>query len=64
VLAVAAGALFGFGRGMMLVWSACVVGETLAFALGRHLFRAYIERVSAAWPTWVAMEAAVSLTAP
>lgn len=58
-LAVAAGALFGFTRGMVLIWAACVVGETMAFALGRHLFRAYIERVSAAWPTWVAMEAAL-----
>ncbi|KAI8469974.1 MAG: snare associated Golgi protein-domain-containing protein [Monoraphidium minutum] len=59
VLAVAAGALFGFTRGLLLIWAACIVGETLAFALGRYLFRAHIERVSAAWPTWVAMEAAL-----
>lgn len=56
---VVAGALFGLTNGMLLVWAAAVVGETLAFALGRHLFRAYIEHVSAAWSTWGALEAAL-----
>lgn len=60
VLAVAAGALFGFARGLALIWVACVIGETLAFMLGRYMFRAYIERVSASWPTWAAMEDALA----
>lgn len=59
VLAVAAGALFGFWRALALIWAACIVGETLAFELGRHLFRASIERAAAAWPTWGALEAAL-----
>lgn len=59
VLAVAAGALFGFTRGMVLIWIASIFGEVMAFTLGRYLFRAYIERISAAWPMWIAMEDAL-----
>ena len=58
-LAIAAGALFGFSKGLALIWLACVLGETLAFALGRYFFRSTIERVAAAWPTWSALEAAL-----
>lgn len=59
MLAIAAGALFGFWPALALIWLACVIGETLAFALGRHLLRAHIEAASARWPAWVALEAAL-----
>ena len=43
-LTLAAGAVFGVGRGTVLVFIAAVVGSTAAFLIARYLARASIER--------------------
>lgn len=39
VLAVGAGATYGFYVGSAIIWTATSIGQTLAFLLGRYLFR-------------------------
>ena len=43
VIGIAAGALFGFWPGLLLVWGASSLGSTLAFLWARHLFRDWVE---------------------
>ncbi|WP_035779894.1 TVP38/TMEM64 family protein [Arthrobacter sp. H14] len=44
VLSIAAGVLFGFGPGLMLVYGAALLGASAAFWLGRHLGRDAVEK--------------------
>ncbi|SDI76622.1 Uncharacterized membrane protein YdjX, TVP38/TMEM64 family, SNARE-associated domain [Arthrobacter subterraneus] len=44
VLTVAAGVLFGFGAGFLIVYLAAMLGATAAFWLGRYLGREAVER--------------------
>ncbi|RJT81078.1 TVP38/TMEM64 family protein [Arthrobacter cheniae] len=44
VLSIAAGVLFGFGPGLMLVYGAALLGATAAFWLGRFLGRDAVEK--------------------
>ena len=46
VLSVAAGFVFGLGPGAALVWSAALVGSSVAFWLGRLLGRDGVERLA------------------
>ena len=46
LLSAAAGFLFGFSAGSLLVWSAAVAGATVAFWLGRALGREAVERLA------------------
>jgi uncharacterized membrane protein YdjX (TVP38/TMEM64 family) len=39
LLAICAGAVWGLWPGLPLVWVSAVLGETLAFLLGRFLLR-------------------------
>jgi len=43
-LSLAAGALFGLGKGTLLASFASTIGATLAFLMARHLFRDPVER--------------------
>lgn len=44
VMTLAAGALFGFGWGLLLVSFASSIGATMAFIVSRYLFRSVLER--------------------
>ena len=59
ILALAAGAVFGLWMGIILVWGSAVTGETLAFLLGRFLFRDIISQKAKHYPTWQALEGAL-----
>ena len=50
LLAVAAGAIYGFVPGFLLAAAAILVGAVLSFALSRSLFRPAIERLAARRP--------------
>ena len=41
ILALAAGAVFGLALGSLLVWTGTVLGQTLAFIIGRCNSQAY-----------------------
>jgi uncharacterized membrane protein YdjX (TVP38/TMEM64 family) len=42
VLSVGAGAVYGFALGCVITWLATVMGQTLAFLLGRYLLRDFV----------------------
>lgn len=42
VLCMAAGAAYGVALGSCLVWVAIVIGQTIAFGLGRYIFRDFV----------------------
>jgi len=44
VLTLAGGALFGFGRGLLLVSFASTLGATIAFLLSRYLLKDWVEK--------------------
>lgn len=41
---VAGGAIFGFGWGVLIVLTAAVIGDTLAFLVARYLLRDWVEQ--------------------
>lgn len=59
LLTVAAGTLFGFGRGVLYVFAAAVLGSTAAFLVARHLARPAVERRLAGDARVAAIERAV-----
>ncbi|KAF8069670.1 histone H3 [Scenedesmus sp. PABB004] len=59
LLAAAAGAIWGFGRALGVVWLGAVAGETAAFVLGRFLLRRWVSALTADWPLWAAVNAAL-----
>eukprot|EP00197_Chlamydomonas_leiostraca_P006495 CAMPEP_0202868928 /NCGR_PEP_ID=MMETSP1391-20130828/11405_1 /ASSEMBLY_ACC=CAM_ASM_000867 /TAXON_ID=1034604 /ORGANISM="Chlamydomonas leiostraca, Strain SAG 11-49" /LENGTH=292 /DNA_ID=CAMNT_0049549159 /DNA_START=165 /DNA_END=1040 /DNA_ORIENTATION=- len=60
VMQVISGALYGFWMGMVVSWAATSMGQSLAFLLGRYLFRptvkAYLHNT---WPTFPTIDAAI-----
>jgi uncharacterized membrane protein YdjX (TVP38/TMEM64 family) len=60
VLTLAAGAIFGLGEGVLLVFVAATIGASAAFLVSRHLARAAIERRLAGNPRFAAIDRAVA----
>ncbi len=60
LLTLAAGAIFGLVRGFVLVSIGSTLGATVAFFIGRTLARGWIERRSAGWPKFHALERATA----
>jgi uncharacterized membrane protein YdjX (TVP38/TMEM64 family) len=58
-LAICAGAIFGLPLGTLCSWLPALIGESVAFLLGRFLLRGWVRALTAAWPTWRALEAAL-----
>lgn len=59
ILTLAAGAIFGIGKGVALVFIAAVLGSSAAFLIARYLARAAIERRIASNPKFAAIDRAV-----
>ncbi len=59
VLTLVAGAIFGLGRGVLLVFVAAVLGSCIAFALARHGARGLVEHRVARNPRFAAIDRAV-----
>jgi len=60
VLTLAAGAVFGLGKGVLYVFVAAVLGSSAAFLVSRHLARAVIEQRLAGNARFAAIDRAVS----
>src|SRR5437763_304768 len=60
LLTLAAGAIFGLVRGVVLVSVASVLGASAAFFVGRTLARGWTERRIAAWPKFRALDGALA----
>ncbi len=58
-LTLAAGALFGIGRGLVFAWSAATVGAALAFLVARYVARSSVEERIAGNPRFAAIDRAV-----
>jgi len=56
LLTMAAGAVFGVVNGSLLVFTGATIGGTMAFLLGRTVFRATVARRVAAHPTLSAVD--------
>jgi uncharacterized membrane protein YdjX (TVP38/TMEM64 family) len=59
LLTIAAGAIFGFVRGVVYVMIGATIGSTLAFLMGRYFARHFVERLLARDPRLVAIDRAV-----
>jgi uncharacterized membrane protein YdjX (TVP38/TMEM64 family) len=60
ILTVAAGAIFGLLRGVVLVSAASVLGASAAFFIGRTVARGWAQRRIAAWPRFRALDGALT----
>jgi uncharacterized membrane protein YdjX (TVP38/TMEM64 family) len=56
---LAGGAIFGLGKGVVLVFIAATLGASCAFLVSRHLVRASIERRIAGNPRFAAIDRAI-----
>jgi uncharacterized membrane protein YdjX (TVP38/TMEM64 family) len=61
LLTLAAGAIFGIGKGIILVFIAAVLGSSAAFLIARYVARAAIERRLASNPKFAAIDRAVGV---
>ena len=61
VLTLAAGAIFGLLKGIIIAFTAAVAGSTLAFLVSRHIARDAIERRLADNPRFSAIDRAVNV---
>jgi uncharacterized membrane protein YdjX (TVP38/TMEM64 family) len=60
ILQVMSGALYGFWMGMVVSWLATSAGQSLAFLLGRYLFRPTVKQyLHSTWPSFPAIDAAI-----
>lgn len=59
-LTLAAGAIFGFVRGSLIVLIGATAGACAAFLLGRTVFRRYVERRVASNPKMAAVDRAIA----
>jgi uncharacterized membrane protein YdjX (TVP38/TMEM64 family) len=60
ILQVISGALYGFWGGMAVSWTSTSLGQSLAFLLGRYLFRPTVKSyLHARWPTFPTIDAAI-----
>ncbi len=60
LLTIAAGALFGLLRGLVLVSIGSMLGAAAAFFLGRSLVRNWVHRRAERWPTFHALDRAIA----
>jgi uncharacterized membrane protein YdjX (TVP38/TMEM64 family) len=60
ILTLGAGALFGVWKGSALVAVAATLGATVAFLIGRHFTRRWVENKLAAHPKFTALNEAIS----
>ena len=60
LLTIAAGALFGLARGLILVSIGSMLGATAAFFLGRSLARDWVRRRTERWPKFRALDRAIA----
>jgi uncharacterized membrane protein YdjX (TVP38/TMEM64 family) len=60
LLTLAGGAIFGLGKGFVLVFTAAVLGSCAAFLAARHVVRARIERRVLSNPRFAAVDRAVA----
>lgn len=60
ILTLAAGAIFGIGRGVLYVFLGAVLGSSAAFLVSRHLARRRIEALVAGNPRFAAIDRAVA----
>lgn len=58
-LTLAAGALFGIGKGLVIAWSAATVGASLAFLVSRYVARGAVEQRIAGNERFAAIDRAV-----
>jgi uncharacterized membrane protein YdjX (TVP38/TMEM64 family) len=58
-LTLAAGALFGIGRGVVFAWCAATLGASLSFLVARYLARGAVEQRIAGSARFAAIDAAV-----
>lgn len=59
VLSLGAGAVFGLEVGLLAVWAGATLGETVAFLLGRFLFRDVVVHCTDRYEWWQALELAI-----
>ena len=59
--AICAGAIWGLWLGTLFVVIAAILGETLAFLLGRFLLRKYVHKWTSEWAWWQALNAALKV---
>lgn len=60
ILSVGSGFVFGLPLGTLAVFIGATIGQTLAFLLGRYLFRDWISKKTQKFDKWQAVEGAVS----
>jgi uncharacterized membrane protein YdjX (TVP38/TMEM64 family) len=60
ILTVAAGAIFGLLRGVVLVSAASLLGASAAFFIGRTVARGWTQRRIAAWPRFRVLDGALA----
>jgi uncharacterized membrane protein YdjX (TVP38/TMEM64 family) len=60
ILTLAAGAIFGLLRGVVLVSAASVLGASAAFFIGRTVARGWTQRRIAGWPRFRALDGALA----
>jgi len=60
LLTIAAGVIFGLGRGVLCVFAGALLGSTAAFLVSRHLARRAIEKRVAADPRFAAIDQAIA----
>lgn len=60
IFILAAGYLFGFWRGLLVIWVGGAVGQALAFLLARYLLRDWVEPlVARKWKHWTYVDRAL-----
>jgi uncharacterized membrane protein YdjX (TVP38/TMEM64 family) len=60
IMQVISGALYGFWIGLLVSWVATSLGQSLAFLLGRYLFRAPVKSyLHQTWPNFPTIDAAM-----
>mmetsp|Transcript_28830 Transcript_28830/g.81226 ORF Transcript_28830/g.81226 Transcript_28830/m.81226 type:complete len:335 (-) Transcript_28830:192-1196(-) len=61
LLSLGAGAVYGLGLGALLTWVATIIGQTMAFLLGRYLLRdIVVDLTYSKYPKWGTIDAALA----
>jgi len=60
LLTIAAGVIFGLGRGVLCVFAGALLGSTAAFLVSRHLARHAVEKRVAGDPRFAAIDQAIA----
>ena len=60
LMQIISGAVYGFWNGLLVSWVATSTGQSLAFLIGRYLFRASVKSyLHSNWPNFAAIDAAI-----